>query len=143
MTNQSHTELAAQARDWAVHLEQANLGRINQYIAHTLRRCAAALESPERVLGDMVLVPRVLPRHARMHLLSGEKSWATLLGLIATPSPQAEKQPLSLSELAVHQAVQMIADWPITDKKNMDAMNMQGIAAAALKVGIVTKESST
>lgn len=28
-------------------------------------------------------------------------------------------------------ALDLIADWPITDHKNMDAMNMRGIAKAA------------
>lgn len=47
MTNQSHTELAAQARRAVKSLEILDMDST----ADLLRQCAAALESPERVLG--------------------------------------------------------------------------------------------
>lgn len=48
MTNQSHTELAAQARRAAKSLEILDM----ENTAELMRQCAAALESPERVQGE-------------------------------------------------------------------------------------------
>lgn len=45
MTNQSHTELAAQARRAVKSLEILDM----ENTAELMRQCAAALESPERV----------------------------------------------------------------------------------------------
>lgn len=48
MTNQSHTELAAQARRAVKSLEILDMDST----ADLLRQCAAALESPEQVQGE-------------------------------------------------------------------------------------------
>lgn len=50
MTNQTHTELAAQARRAVKSLEILDMDST----ADLLRQCAAALESPERVQGEAI-----------------------------------------------------------------------------------------
>lgn len=55
MTNQSHTELATQVREQARELakyQSIDFDGDFQAAINTLRQCAAALESPERVLGE-------------------------------------------------------------------------------------------
>jgi len=56
MTTQSHTELAARARDYADRIDpfkRVGLDNLTcSSAADALRQCAAALESPERVQGD-------------------------------------------------------------------------------------------
>lgn len=167
MTNQSHTELAAQARDWAVHLEQANVGRTDQYIAHTLRRCAAALESPERVQGGLAMLPRepndemcdqgaqalvswengsVWPESwgeiaARQYRKDARKAWVAMAEtfLCATPSPQAEKQPLS-DELC---QTLLEAQQPFPRTISRDEFLIRNTWRACCEVhGIVTKEGT-
>lgn len=51
MTNQSHTELAAQARKAAAHLDRYSAPGTTNEFAQLMRQCAAALESPEQVQG--------------------------------------------------------------------------------------------
>jgi len=127
MTNPSHTELAAQARELVLLANKFGTRQFAGEIVECLRRCAAALESPERGLGELpehctsgncpcIKCPRATPptapaqdaqgvesirrlvaddAYAMSFQTMGQYRSALLKACSATPSPQAEKQPLS------------------------------------------------
>lgn len=212
MTNQSHTELAARAKRSADLLEHTWHGQASALTeldaAGLLRQCAAALESPERVLGDEQtygyaarLAQWIFDRHYAKddHYASGEVVFVLhddLLGVLtqidnmvaglvhptppaapaqdaqgavlyrywqpgiqrwgytedgsipgvqalvlATPSPQAEKQPLSLKEIQAW-AVRRISALGPEGVTHPVAFLEEGVRWGEAQHGIVTKEST-
>lgn len=152
--NQSHTELAAKARAAAERLFNTNDG---MYTAiETLNKCAAALESPERVLGEAVAWYEYHPDHDAWFLAYTQNPKAKTRPLIfgdavvATPSPQAEKQPLSDKQIEVLRFLDGVGDLngfgfgvkPPTERGNYWWRKNLRAAFPDVDFGIVTKEST-
>lgn len=159
MTNQSHTELAAQARKAAERLFNTNDG---MYTAiETLNKCAAVLESTERVLGGLpehctsgncpcIKCPRATsPTAPTQHAQVEHRPGCEALGGYGhgvgpcscgatTPSPQAEKQPLSDEQ---HRAIweRESRDW--AEGRNDNPYLAYGKAVERAH-GVTTKENT-
>lgn len=170
MTNQSHTELVARLRLLADWIDESVWSEPELNDApKTIHEAAAALESPERVQGGLAMLPRepndemcdqgaqalvswengsVWPESwgeiaARQYRKDARKAWVAMAEtfLCATPSPQAEKQPLSLDEIRAWAVRRTSALGPegITDPI---AFLEDGVRWGEAQHGIVTKESS-
>lgn len=155
MTTPSHTELAARLRETAQSIRRKPMP-LADFIP-LLQQAADALESPERVLGEAVRTQLewfALAAHwhinasdrelaeqgqargdalKQVHLLSGHLEASGFK--FATPSPQAEKQPLS-DEQIFHARNWLWKNHGVSfsDRTLLDLFEL---------VGIVTKESST
>ena len=127
MTNPSHTELAARKLWETIKI----LGLQNEKLA--LQAIAAALESPERVQGDGDFVTWLKTRAADSY--SCGLLVKDALARLATPSPQAGKQPLSDTDI---QDLLLVGNPDDRDVK----MIRLGEAETFRRLGIVTKEST-